>query len=211
MLQTNISVLPFWFRAKDVKEKLSFLRRRHTDTALSSKDKYKTTPDDALHWSKSFDHLLMDKRERIFFFFGVFPIWDRRIEFSISTFSGLVLLPSLLISPSLSFHHSTSVSVFLRLPCSHYNIFLFSLSLHMSQPSQSRFSYFLTYSMFVTPALALISPFPIFSVHFIPISTLSFLFFLSSFARPISVPRFNFHTSTLEQVWWRFYILLLWA
>ena len=76
--------------------------------------------------------------------------WGRRIEFSISTFSGLVLL-SLLLSPSYLFlqHHSTSFSVVLpfgvhRLPCSHYYIF-FSLSLHTAQPSQSRFSYFLTY------------------------------------------------------------------
>ncbi|KAK2184223.1 hypothetical protein NP493_276g02052 [Ridgeia piscesae] len=49
--------------AKDVKDKLSFLRRRHTDTALSSKDgKLKTTPESVLHWSKSFENLLMDKQ-----------------------------------------------------------------------------------------------------------------------------------------------------
>ena len=37
------------------------------------------------------------------FFFRLFPIWGRRIEFSISTFSGCVRLLSLLVSPSCIF------------------------------------------------------------------------------------------------------------
>ncbi|ELT89692.1 hypothetical protein CAPTEDRAFT_104275, partial [Capitella teleta] len=46
-----------------VKEKFSFLRRRHTDTALASKDgkPLKPTPEVALSWSTSFDTLLQDK------------------------------------------------------------------------------------------------------------------------------------------------------
>ena len=47
----------------------------------------------------------------LLFFFGLFPIWGRLIEFSISTF----FILSLLVSHSCIFlwHHSTSVSVFL--------------------------------------------------------------------------------------------------
>jgi len=49
--------------AKDMKEKFAFLRRRHTDTALSSKDGKLPRPstDTVLSWSKSFDTLLQDK------------------------------------------------------------------------------------------------------------------------------------------------------
>ena len=48
-----------------MKEKFAFLRRRHTDTALSSKDGKGGRPstDTVLSWSKSFDTLLQDKRE----------------------------------------------------------------------------------------------------------------------------------------------------
>ena len=57
--------------------------------------------------------------------FSLFPIWCRHIKFSISTFSGLALLPLLL--HVFSYNHSTSVSVFLS-PGVHH-----------------RLSYFLTY------------------------------------------------------------------
>ena len=43
----------------------------------------------------------------IFLFFGLFPICGRRIKFSISTFSGLVVLLSLLVSPSCLFSAPT--------------------------------------------------------------------------------------------------------
>ena len=84
------------------------------------------------------------------FFFGLSPIWGRRIKFSISTFSGLVLLLSLLVSPScISLkHHSTSVSVVLLFPCSMISI------IHLLQsfsPSQSRFSYLFTYVCHICP------------------------------------------------------------
>ncbi len=52
------------FRAKDVKEKFSFLRRRHTDTSLSSKmggDKSSGKNSNPLTWTKSFETLLSDK------------------------------------------------------------------------------------------------------------------------------------------------------
>ena len=39
----------------------------------------------------------------LFFFFGLFPTWGRHIKFSISTFSGLVLLLPLLVSSSCLF------------------------------------------------------------------------------------------------------------
>ena len=35
----------------------------------------------------------------VLYFFGLFQIWGRRIRFSLSTFSGLVLLLSVLLSP----------------------------------------------------------------------------------------------------------------
>ena len=59
----------FRSRAKEVKEKFSFLRRRHTDTSLHGKmggDKpgsSKSSSDAARSWTKSFDTLLMDKRK----------------------------------------------------------------------------------------------------------------------------------------------------
>ena len=81
-----------------------------------------------------------------------FPYWGRRIVFSISPFSGLVLLRYLLVSHSCIFiTWIHPVSVFLsfsvhQLPssCSLYYTF-FGLSLHMAQTSQSRFSYVLAY------------------------------------------------------------------
>ena len=39
----------------------------------------------------------------LFFFLSLFPIWGWHIKFSISTFSGLVLLLSLLVFPSCLF------------------------------------------------------------------------------------------------------------
>ena len=48
------------------------------------------------------DELLIGVRMQDFFF-GLFPTWSRRIKFLISTFSGLVLLLSLLVSPSYLF------------------------------------------------------------------------------------------------------------
>ncbi|CAH1786295.1 unnamed protein product, partial [Owenia fusiformis] len=54
--------------AKDVKDKLAFLRRRHTDTALSSTaeklvnaDKNKLDSNSVMSWNKTFDALLSDK------------------------------------------------------------------------------------------------------------------------------------------------------
>ena len=59
-----LNFLSFTFSTKDMREKFSFLRRRHTDTSLSGQDsngKGKPTPEAALHWSKSFENLIVDK------------------------------------------------------------------------------------------------------------------------------------------------------
>ena len=50
-----------------------------------------------------------------FIFFCLFPIWDRCIEFSLSTFSGLVLLLSVHLSPSCVFQ-ITSLHLSFSLP-----------------------------------------------------------------------------------------------
>ena len=58
-------------RAKTMKRKLLFLRRRHTDTTLGTvlkgdgKQLTKIHPDDALQWSRSFESLILDKSELI--------------------------------------------------------------------------------------------------------------------------------------------------
>ena len=70
-----------------------------------------------------------------FFFFGLFPIWDRHIEFSISTFSGFVLL---------------------LFTCSH-NYLLQSFSPH-GLPISVIFSNCLTYSRHTALALISLSP-----------------------------------------------------
>ena len=44
-----------------MKDKLAFLRRRHTDSSLPSKDMAKTSPEVALEWSKAFENLLNDR------------------------------------------------------------------------------------------------------------------------------------------------------
>ena len=86
-------------------------------------------------------------------FFGLSPIGVRHIELSISTFSGLVLLLSLLylynITPPQFWSFCLSVSINFHLPCSHY--IFFSVYLHTAQPSQSHFSYFLTYVCHTCP------------------------------------------------------------
>ena len=52
-------------RAQDVRDRLAFLRRRHTDTSLDgsssdSKGSGRPTPADIVAWSKKFDNLLSD-------------------------------------------------------------------------------------------------------------------------------------------------------
>lgn len=54
------------FRAKNMKKKFQFLRRRNTDTAIggechSSSVFRRPTPDQVQKWSRSFDSLLNDK------------------------------------------------------------------------------------------------------------------------------------------------------
>lgn len=51
-------------RARNMKRKLQFLRRRNTDSALGAalmKTESKLSPEQAQQWSRSFDSLLMDK------------------------------------------------------------------------------------------------------------------------------------------------------
>ncbi len=73
-MDTCISSVVICCRAKDVKEKFSFLRRRHTDTSLAGKmsgekaggsgsSSGSKPGDTARSWTKSFDTLLMDKRK----------------------------------------------------------------------------------------------------------------------------------------------------
>ena len=69
----KLIVLYFKFsRGKEMKQKLRFLRRRHTDTQLGmkssknkDKDNSKPSLQDVLDWSKSFEVLLHDRREWI--------------------------------------------------------------------------------------------------------------------------------------------------
>ena len=97
--------------------------------------------------------------------------------FPISTFSGLVLLLSLLISPSSSHitppqFRSSYLSVsthFHVLINTSYSVFLSTCPMHLVLPS-------LIFSLMVaTPALALTYSFPIFSIIFIPIIHLNIL------------------------------------
>ena len=105
------------------------------------------------------------------------------VEFSISTFSSLILLLSLLVSPSSSCMSFLTTSLYLsfgvsyltvstHFPCSHYYIFL-SLSIH--RPNHLSLDSLMFSLMFATPAIALISSVLIFSVLFIPIIHLNIL------------------------------------
>ena len=87
-----------------------------------------------------------------------------------------------------------SVSTHFDLTFSHYYIF-FSLSLHMSQPSPSRFSYFLTYVCHTCSCSYFFIPDLLNPLYSLPSSilTLSFMFFLAR-AQPFSEPRCHFHT-----------------
>ena len=54
------------YRAQDVKDKLAFLRRRHTDTSLDggtsdNRGSGKPTQSEILAWRNNFDNLLSDK------------------------------------------------------------------------------------------------------------------------------------------------------
>lgn len=66
---SNIACVDFP-RARHVKRKLQFLRRRHTDSALGEstaklQEGKMNIPsrEDAVRWSRSFENLLSDKRE----------------------------------------------------------------------------------------------------------------------------------------------------
>ena len=63
-------------------------RRTRIDTQTSFQVNQNSAPFHSHIQTLSFTHA---------FFFGLFHIWGRRFEFSISTFSGLVLLLSLLV------------------------------------------------------------------------------------------------------------------
>ena len=92
-------------------------------------------------------------------------------EFSISTFSGCVLLLSLLVSYSCFFllHHSTSVSVVLSFGIHHFHVLITASSsvFPSTRPNHISVASLIFSLMFTTPAH--ISSFPIFSILFIPI------------------------------------------
>ena len=110
---------------------------------------------------------------QLFFFFSLFHIWGRRIKFSFSVFSDLVLLITVLLFPSclciISLHLNFDlpifryplISIFHVLITTSSSVFLSACPNHLSLTS-------LIFSlMFATPALALISNVLIFSIlHF---------------------------------------------
>ena len=61
----HMNFVNFCFSTKDVKEKLGFLRRRHTDTSLAAKlgdsSSDSMGAEKILSWGKGFDNLLQDK------------------------------------------------------------------------------------------------------------------------------------------------------
>ena len=107
------------------------------------------------------------------------------IESSNSTFSGLMLLLSLLVSPPCHFSYNITPPQFQSSHLSgspHFHVLInTSTSVFLStSPNHISLACLIFSLMFATPALALISSFLIFSVIFVPssISTFSFLFFL---------------------------------
>ena len=87
-----------------------------------------------------------------------FPIWSRHIKFSITAFSGLLLLLSFSFVSSLitSLHLNFGLPIF-RCPLNSIFHVLITISssgffLHMTKPSQSRFSYFLNHVCHTCPS-----------------------------------------------------------
>ena len=139
-------------------------------------------------------------RKHVFFFFGLFPNWSRRIKCSFSTFSGLVSSAYSLGTPfsfmyfRTSLHLSFSVPIFRCPP-----IFMFSL-LHLLQ-SFSPHGLTISVSLLIFRHLCLphlplllilLSSSSQSSLFPSSISTFSSLFFLASFAQPFSVPRSHY-------------------
>ena len=92
-----------------------------------------------------------------------FPIWGWRIKFSLSTFSGLVLLLSLLVSPGCLFLYITTLSFSLPMfrcpPTSIFHVVITTSSsvFFSTWPSHPSLASLIFSLMFATPALALIS------------------------------------------------------
>ena len=107
--------------------------------------------------------------------FSQFVGW--RIKFSISTFSGLVLL---LCTPFsfmfFLYHHSTSVLVFISMSTHFHVLITISSSVFLSTwPNNPSLASLIVSLMFAAPALALISSVVIFSILFIPIIHINIL------------------------------------
>ena len=127
--------------------------------------------------------------------FDLFPIWGWRIEFSTSTFSGIVRNLPLLVSPSCRSCNNTQSQF-----CSSY--------ISVSTTSISHVVITISYSVFLSTwlnhlsmsSLRPISSFLIFSIVFITIIHLNIpvSVLLASFFESLSMPKSHIHT--LEQV-----------
>ena len=150
------------------------------------------------HYYHMAQHKDLEKRGiecRSNFFFGHFPIRGRRIEFSFSTFLGLVLLFSVLSRTAFFYLTSVHLSFGLIFRCPLTSIFhvliTTSSSVFLSTcPNHFSLASLIFSLLFATSALALISSFLIFWIIFIPIIHLNILIsvlsskFCSAFLSP---------------------------